>query len=62
MEYEKAPKDKPDQLDGRYANYFRIGHNACEFVLDFGQVYEAEYVESKLHTRIVTSPVYAKSF
>lgn len=48
------------KLEGRYANYFKIGHNPFEFVLDFGQFYpESEKVE--LCTRIVTSPVYAKA-
>lgn len=44
-------------LEGKYANYFKIGHNAFEFVLDFGQFY-SEGEEPTLHTRIVTSPVY----
>ncbi len=46
-------------LEGRYVNYFEIGHNAFEFLLDFGQCF-GEDPEASLHTRIVTSPVYAK--
>ena len=46
-------------MEGRYVNYFEIGHNAFEFLLDFGQFYDGE-AEASLHTRIVTSPVYAK--
>jgi hypothetical protein len=47
-------------LEGRYANYFKVGHNAVEFLLDFGQFYpEAEH--ARLHTRIITSPTYAKA-
>jgi hypothetical protein len=49
-----------DQLEGRYANYFKIGHNAIEFLLDFGQFYP-EGKEVQLHTRIITSPTYAKA-
>ena len=50
-----------DGVVARYANHFEIGENAAEFVLDFGQSYsEAEEVE--IHTRIVTSPPYAKAF
>jgi len=46
------------QLEGRYANYFKVGYNAIEFLLDFGQFYpEAEH--ARLHTRIITSPQYA---
>ena len=47
-------------LEGRYSNYFKVGHNAFEFVLDFGQFYP-EHGEAHLHTRIITSPIYVKS-
>ena len=46
-------------LEGKYANYFKVGHNAYEFVIDFGQYYP-ENEEAELHTRIITSPLYAK--
>jgi hypothetical protein len=48
-------------MEGRYANYFQVGHNACEFVLDFGQLYSDGRAE-RFHTRIVTSAPYAKEF
>jgi len=48
-------------LEGRYANYLEVGYNAFEFILDFGQRY-SEDEDAKGHTRIVTSPVYAKAF
>ena len=48
-----------EQLEGRYANNFQVGHNAFEFVLDFGQFYP-EDTEARFHTRIVTGPAYAK--
>ena len=48
-------------LEGRYANYFQVGHNAFEFVIDFGQFYR-DSPEAQLHTRIVTGPVYALAF
>lgn len=48
-----------DFLEGRYANYFEIGHNAFEFLVDFGQLYFEE-PEGRMHTRIVTSPPFAK--
>jgi hypothetical protein len=47
------------QPEGRYANYFEIGHNAFEFLLDFGQFYLDE-PESRLHTRIILNPFYAR--
>jgi hypothetical protein len=52
------PREESD-LQGQYANYYRVGFNAFEFVVDFGQVYEGQ-AHPQLHTRIVTSPVYAK--
>lgn len=48
------------QREGKYANYFKIGHNAFEFVIDFGQFY-TDNAEAHLHTRIVTNPMYAKA-
>jgi hypothetical protein len=48
-------------LEGRHANYFKVGYNAFEFVLDFGQYFANEDEEAKFHTRIITSPGYAKS-
>lgn len=48
------------RLEGRYANWFQIGHNAFEFLLDFGQHFP-ETSEMHLHTRIITSPIYAKA-
>ncbi len=48
------------RLEGRYANWFQIGHNAFEFLLDFGQHFP-ETSEMHLHTRIITSPTYAKA-
>src|SRR5262245_9068834 len=47
-------------LLGRYANYFEVGHNAFEFLLDFGQFY-AEDGRARVHTRIIMSPTYAKA-
>lgn len=46
-------------IEGKYANYFQIGHNAFEFLLDFGQLY-SDGRRERFHTRIVTSPSYAK--
>jgi len=45
--------------EGRYANFFRIGFNAYEFVLDFGQQYEP--AAERIHTRIVTTPALARN-
>ena len=42
-----------------YANYFEVGHNAFEFLLDAGQV-TPESGEIRLMSRIAVSPVHAK--
>jgi hypothetical protein len=47
------------RAEGRYANYFKVGHNAFEFVLEFTQSY-SDPPEERAHTRIITSPAYAK--
>ena len=47
------------RVKGRYANYFKVGHNAFEFVLDFGQSYVDEE-DAQIHTRLVSSPNRAK--
>jgi len=47
------------QLEGRYANHFRVGHNAFEVILEFGQYYSGDR-GAVTHTKIVTSPAYAK--
>lgn len=57
-EYEDSGEACP--LEGRYANYFKVGHNAIEFLFDFGQFYP-ESEKARLHTRIITSPIYAKA-
>ena len=48
-------------LEGRYANYLQVGHNAFEVVFDFGQQYP-DAPSPTLHTRIVTNPAYLKEF
>ncbi|MCO6435002.1 DUF3467 domain-containing protein [Nitrosomonas nitrosa] len=49
-----------NQLEGKYANYFKVGQNNFEFILDFGQFYPEDQ-DVKVHTRIITSPTYAKA-
>ena len=44
---------------GRYANFLKVGYTEHEFLLDFGQSFGQE--EPQLHTRIVTTPAYAKA-
>jgi Protein of unknown function (DUF3467) len=59
MPTEDSRLPERERLEGRYTNYFKVGHNAFEFVLEFAQSY-SEPPEEQAHTRIITSPVYAK--
>jgi Protein of unknown function (DUF3467) len=52
--------EQDTQIEGRYANHFQVGHNAFEFLLDFGQFYP-ESKKAQFHTRIVLGPPYAKA-
>jgi len=47
-------------LEGKYANYFKVGYNAFEFVIDFGQNY-SENDHAEPYTRIILAPVFAKA-
>ena len=60
MDDESTDGQENGQPNGRYANYFTVGHNAFEFLLDFGQIYAPDG-SVPLHTRIITAPVYAKT-
>jgi len=55
----REASDDEDALEARYANYFTIGHNAFEFLFDFG-VFCPEGSGCRMHTRVVTTPAYAK--
>jgi len=55
----RAGGKQHDGLEARYANYFEIGHNAYEFILEFGQ-YQPQSEQVQIQTRIVTGPVFAK--
>lgn len=60
MNQERDVSPDAGKLEGRYANYFKVGHNNFEFVIDFGQFYP-DSKGAHLHTRIITSPIYAKA-
>jgi hypothetical protein len=55
------------QSDGnalaQYANFFRVGHNANEFIVDFCQAYREDEVEPKnprVVARIIVTPEAAR--
>jgi hypothetical protein len=45
--------------EGKYANYFDVGVNVSEVVIDFGQCYGQGSLPS-VHTRIVTTTAYGR--
>ena len=53
-----GPESVP--IEGRYANYLKIGSNAVEFVFDFGQHVEGEPTEIVI--RVFTTPSIAEEF
>jgi hypothetical protein len=60
MQTDRDARDPVGTPEARYANVFTIGHNALEFVFDFGQRYSRDDTPST-HTRIVTNPSYARA-
>lgn len=53
------PTGQPQPLLASYANYFEVGHNAFEFLIDTGQV-EPQSGNVQLMSRVAVSPVHAK--
>lgn len=51
---------KPNRLaKTEYINYFEIGYNAGEFVIDLGQ-FDSEGEQANWRMRVITGPIYAK--
>jgi len=59
MDQEPTKDPRRGRLRGRYTNYFEVGHNAFEFIIDCGEQY-AETSTEQFHTRLVTTPGYAQ--
>lgn len=55
---QKVLRQRIEKIEGRYANYFKVGYNEFEFIIDFGQFY---HDDENMHTRIITSPAYMKA-
>jgi hypothetical protein len=60
MEHKSRESLDIEKPVARYANYFQVGHNAFEVVVEFGQHYEGNS-PPQMHTRIVTAPICAKT-
>jgi hypothetical protein len=57
---EDAQVKQPGPVEAKYSNFFEIGINALEFIIDFGQAFEGASEKPMVHTRIVTNPVHAQ--
>lgn len=60
MAKERQHPRENNRPEGKYANYFEIGHAASEFLLDIAQFYQ-DWGKARFHTRIITSPQGAKA-
>jgi hypothetical protein len=60
MPSENDASERSRRPEGKYANYFVVGYNANEFVMDFGQDHGEG--DTLFHTRIITNPAYVQVF
>ena len=60
MNYKSEAFWNDTKVEGRYPNYFKVGHNNFEFVLNIYQFYP-ENEHAQLYTRIVASPIHANA-
>jgi hypothetical protein len=56
-----ASDDPGRSNPGKYANYLKISMNPFEMVMDFGEYY-VEDASPAIHTRIVTTPPFFRTF
>ncbi len=61
MNRKRKTTGKCGEPEGRYSNYFEVGHSASDFVLNFSQNHES-VEELLVHTRIITAPKHAMEF
>jgi len=55
------PNTDHSRLIAGYANYFEVGHNAFEFLIDFGQI-DPQTGETNINSRLAVGPTHAKLF
>lgn len=61
MTINEAADHRRRSLIAGYANYFEVGHNAFEFLIDFGQV-DPQSGDVNFSSRIAVGPAQAKIF
>ncbi|MEO9779049.1 MAG: DUF3467 domain-containing protein [Sedimentitalea sp.] len=59
MTDETVPGNNGRMIVAGYANYFEVGHNAYEFLLDFGQV-DPQRGKAVINRRFALGPTHAK--
>ena len=53
-------RDHDDECERElYANFFRVGFNASEFLIDFGRQFDK--AEERFYQRIITGPAHSKA-
>lgn len=55
----QTPANDGRTLVAGYANYFEVGHNPYEFLIDFGQV-DPQRGSATINSRLAFSPTHAK--
>jgi hypothetical protein len=66
MDQIKTPSHENVKSKAKYANFFKVGYNAYEFIIDFCQYYCSngccsETEKAELCQRLITSPAFAKT-
>lgn len=61
MSGNSEPRSDQKCIVAGYANYFEVGHNAFEFLIDFGQI-NPQNGEININTRVAVGPTHAKLF
>ena len=57
---DRSPPERDHQrLVAGYANYFEVGHNAFEFLIDFGQI-DPQRGAILINSRLAVGPTHAK--
>ena len=59
VDMDESVRVPPSPVVGRYANVFRVGFNAFEMVVEFGEQF-SDADQALMHTRVITNPVFAR--
>jgi hypothetical protein len=51
--------DAQEAIRELYSNYFRVGFNSVEFLVEFGRQFEG--IDERFYLRVITGPAHAKA-